>query len=236
VLAAADNLIIAGARRADAPLSNSGAAHLFIDDEQFGFWPEIEKLVPSDPGEYAEFGRSVAIEGDLAIIGAPEKTIGLSVGAAYVFAGLTGLDGPDCDLSGTPDACDIADGTAQDCNANGAPDSCDLADGASRDCNGNGIPEEGEARDCNANGAPDSCEIVDGDSTDYNGNGVPDDCECLADFSSNDEVDMLDLMFLLNVWCACADCPPACVGDVTEDCQVDILDLLAMLSSWGPCP
>jgi hypothetical protein len=48
----------------------------------------------------------------------------------------------DCNLNGTPDGQEIADGLAFDCNFNGVPDECDIGGGFSLDGNGNGIPDE----------------------------------------------------------------------------------------------
>ena len=81
----------------------------------------------------------------------------------------------DCNSNGTPDACDIAAGTAQDCNGDGTPDSCQLA---GHDCNSNGILDACEP-DCNANGIPNDCEIASG-APDCNSNGIPDSCEGAA--------------------------------------------------------
>ncbi|MEM7247817.1 MAG: IPTL-CTERM sorting domain-containing protein [Acidobacteriota bacterium] len=45
-------------------------------------WPEIRELVASDSEANDQFGASVAVEGDLAAVGAPEE---LGGGAAYLF-------------------------------------------------------------------------------------------------------------------------------------------------------
>ena len=53
-----------------------------------GVWNETQTLVASDGAAYNEFGWSLAIRGDLAVIGAINASIdgNLSQGAAYVFA------------------------------------------------------------------------------------------------------------------------------------------------------
>ncbi len=50
-------------------------------------WTQQAKLTASDGGEYYRFGHSVAVEGDVALIGAPESNVGgnPSQGAAYIF-------------------------------------------------------------------------------------------------------------------------------------------------------
>ena len=103
----------------------------------------------------------------------------------------------DCNSNGTPDVCDIAQGSSHDCNGNNVPDECDISSHASADCNSNGIPDDCElvANDCNANGVPDECDIAncppgnpacadcghDGRpdicDPDLDGDGIPDVCD-----------------------------------------------------------
>jgi len=96
----------------------------------------------------------------------------------------------DCNESGLPDPCDIAEGASLDLDSNGAPDECQP------DCNRNGRPDgldiaEGLSRDCNGTGIPDECEIANGSSKDQNVNSVPDECE--PDCNRNGVPDDLDL-------------------------------------------
>jgi MYXO-CTERM domain-containing protein len=64
---------------------NQGAAYVFV--RSGNLWSEQAKLTASDGGEYEQFGASVALEGDTAVIGADNATVGanLGQGAAYVF-------------------------------------------------------------------------------------------------------------------------------------------------------
>lgn len=71
----------------------SGAAYIFEKDASTGDWAEVQKLVASDPGQQDQFGYSVAISGDYALIGAAfedEDASGMntlgSAGSAYIFA------------------------------------------------------------------------------------------------------------------------------------------------------
>ncbi len=71
------------------PLCRSGAAYVFRYDGEL--WNEEQKLTPSDGQMQDEFGHSVAIEGDLAVVGArledeicPEDP-DCDSGAAYVY-------------------------------------------------------------------------------------------------------------------------------------------------------
>ncbi|MCP4688117.1 MAG: hypothetical protein GY859_08710 [Desulfobacterales bacterium] len=63
----------------------TGAAHVFERDGA-GVWEEAQKLLAGDGREYDDFGHSVAISGDLAIVGSYGKDTNASNdGAAYVF-------------------------------------------------------------------------------------------------------------------------------------------------------
>jgi hypothetical protein len=80
-VALSGNTVIAGAWQADPSASGSGAAYVFVEDGT-GSWSEQAKLGPSATGSNANFGRSVALEGDVAVVGAPRQS---SDGRAYVF-------------------------------------------------------------------------------------------------------------------------------------------------------
>ena len=82
---------IVGARNEDGAgdgLSSSGAAYVFERDDS-GTWHEVALLRASNAGSYDDFGRSVSIDGDQAIVGAlSEDGAGDGLtdsGAAYVF-------------------------------------------------------------------------------------------------------------------------------------------------------
>lgn len=59
-----------------------GAAYVFVHDGEN--WPQQQKLTASDAMPQDNFGRSVAINGDVAVIGAINA--GAAEGAAYIFA------------------------------------------------------------------------------------------------------------------------------------------------------
>ncbi len=64
-----------------------GAVYVFSDEN--GTWTQTQKLTASDGASGDNFGISIALDGDTAIIGAYDATVGnvpnLSQGAAYVF-------------------------------------------------------------------------------------------------------------------------------------------------------
>jgi uncharacterized lipoprotein NlpE involved in copper resistance len=65
--------------------SRQGAAYVFADSK--GTWGQTAKLVADDGAVYDNFGDSVALDGTLALCGAPGATVGGNQyqGAAYVF-------------------------------------------------------------------------------------------------------------------------------------------------------
>ena len=136
----------------------------------------------------------------------------------------------DCNWNGIPDYWDIKTGTSEDCQPNGIPDECDIGYYYwSDDWDGNGIPDECEA-DCNDNGYTDYFDILMGWSEDVNGDIIPDECQCIADITSDNMVDVEDLLAIIGYWGS--DGP---LGDVNQDGTVDVSDLLIVVGNWGPC-
>ncbi|MDG2053622.1 MAG: FG-GAP repeat protein, partial [Phycisphaerales bacterium] len=64
---------------------SSGSAYVYERDGQ-GNWSEAAKLIASDGAGYDNFGRSVAISGGYAVVGAPDDDDkGTNSGSAYIF-------------------------------------------------------------------------------------------------------------------------------------------------------
>ncbi len=78
---------VIGARYEDAGGSWAGAAYVFNKDNGgVDNWGEVKKIVASDAQASDDFGYSVSISGDYAIVGARyEDAGGGNAGAAYVF-------------------------------------------------------------------------------------------------------------------------------------------------------
>lgn len=109
------DLLIAGAWQSDFDakglnkMETSGAAYIF--ERNGGKWKEVQKIVPSDRAAHDEFGVSVAISGDNAIIGARAKTETTDpdsrayTGNAYIFSrkAAPGRVRPDGGVILTPD-------------------------------------------------------------------------------------------------------------------------------------
>ena len=72
--------ILVGASGAAAPYYRSGAVYTY--KRSGANWQFKGKISPNNPGNSANFGTSVSIEGDSALIGAPGQGIG---GRAYIF-------------------------------------------------------------------------------------------------------------------------------------------------------
>jgi hypothetical protein len=75
-----------GAFVADAAGLDSGAAYVYRYDATSGLWAEDDKLVPADGAASDYFGESVALDGEVLLVGADsEDDNGAEAGAAYVF-------------------------------------------------------------------------------------------------------------------------------------------------------
>ena len=79
--------IIAGAFMDDTTYGNDGSAYIFRYDSRIKKqWVLESKLVAASPRPQATFGRTVAIDGDLAVIGAPlDGTVGSASGLVHIF-------------------------------------------------------------------------------------------------------------------------------------------------------
>ncbi len=76
-----------GALKEDAGGTNAGAAYVFDRDEGGADnWGQVTKLTASDTHAFDFFGTSVAVSGDITVVGAESEDTGASnAGSAYVF-------------------------------------------------------------------------------------------------------------------------------------------------------
>jgi hypothetical protein len=233
-VAASGDAILVGAPQDDDDGLYSGSVYVYRHDGSG--WVEEDKLASADATANAYFGRSVALRGARALVGAPGQVGG--EGKAYTFtlggsswseeaqlsaagAVFLGHSG-DLDDAGAVVGAPLSNnppsplaglayvfGLFDDCNGNGTPDDEDIATGTSQDCNTNGIPDECEP-DCNGNGVPDDCDIGSGTSQDCNGNGVPDECDITAGTSQDCNANGIP-----------DECEPDCNGNgVPDDCDI----------------
>ena len=88
-VAISGDYVVVGAHREDSGGADSGAAYIYARNEGgTDNWGEVVKLTASSPEINAQFGYSVAIDGDYAVVGVLyEDGGGLAVdrGAAYVY-------------------------------------------------------------------------------------------------------------------------------------------------------
>ncbi|MBK8557841.1 MAG: HYR domain-containing protein [Lewinellaceae bacterium] len=81
--------LLVGKPNDDADGPDAGAAYVYNQNMGgSGNWGEVGKLVANDGAAGNNFGASVAIDGQLAVVGAPnEDTKGINAGAIYIFDG-----------------------------------------------------------------------------------------------------------------------------------------------------
>ena len=86
-VAVSGTLAIVGAPFDDDKGSSSGSAYLFAQNAGgLNQWGQIQKLTAADGTDDVEFGKAVAIKGDLAVVGAArDHARGIYSGSAYAF-------------------------------------------------------------------------------------------------------------------------------------------------------
>ena len=85
-VAISGDLVVVGAYGNDAAGSDSGSVYVFRTTNGGASWTETAKLVASDGAKWEYFGRSVAISGDLVVVGAvADDDDDSNPGSAYVF-------------------------------------------------------------------------------------------------------------------------------------------------------
>ena len=82
------NMVLVGAPLDDDDANaraNQGAAYVF--ERSGGAWTETKKLTHSTPAAHDTFGEDVALVGDVAVVGAPQRKVGADdgEGSVYVF-------------------------------------------------------------------------------------------------------------------------------------------------------
>ncbi|KAH8068715.1 hypothetical protein JL721_6578 [Aureococcus anophagefferens] len=99
-VAVSGDLVVVGAKYNDAAGSWSGSAYVFRTTNDGASWTETAKLVACDAAAYDYFGTSVAVSGDLVVVGADKNNdAGSDSGSAYVFRTTNGAVTPTCGSS-----------------------------------------------------------------------------------------------------------------------------------------
>ena len=113
--------------------SNSGSAYVFV--RSGGVWTEQQNLTANDGAAGDNFGYSVAVSGDTAVIGAVgDDDQGTNSGSAYVFTLMNKANGEACAAGSECASAFCADGVCCNtaCDA-GTCDACSIAAGAASD-------------------------------------------------------------------------------------------------------
>ena len=226
--------VLIGATFGDGPNGfNTGAAYVFqFNGKQ---WIEQQKLTASDGGFSDQFGRSVSLSGQTAIVGAPlDDDYANGSGSSYIYT-FVGAE--------WSETAKLRYEETEGVHAFGISVSTD-GQHAIAGASFTTVDEQAEAgaayiygglSDCNENGELDLCDIEDEFSTDENNNGIPDECEPPGrpwDLDDDATVGASDLLWLLMQWGTNPNGPP----DFDGDGIVGASDLLALLANWGPCP
>ena len=234
------DVALVGAPRHDAGgVPDAGAAYLFRYNSEGAQWVQEEELIASEPSPEDGLGKSVSVNGNVAVVGAPLSDAGaFTAGAVYIYSydpansGWTEqarLESADLEVGDFFGGRVWLDGDRAIVGA--ATDDDDGSESGSAYIFGG-------LGDCNENGELDLCDIADGFSPDENNNGIPDECEippCPGDLDGSNDVGVKDLLFLVGAW---GPCPPKgdCPADFDGSSNVDVKDLLILLGAWGPCP
>ncbi len=123
-VAVAGDTAVIGARSDDGADTNSGSVYVFTRSD--GIWTEVAKLTASDGVVGDEFGFSVALAGDTAVIGAngdDDDVAGPNSGSAYVFS-LGGDSDGDGVLDNDDNCPTVFNPDQLDTNVDGFGDAC----------------------------------------------------------------------------------------------------------------
>jgi hypothetical protein len=245
-VAISGNTIIVG--EPDSDSSPTGRAYVFVYSST---WSHQATLAPTTTGD-DHFGTSVAIQGDVAVVGDPS-----SFRRAYVFSrdGTTWLSptvvqgcdtevgndfgksveiGTDRIVVGAPGV-DTGAGAAYvfDLEDDEWTEVAKLfaCDGAEGYLFGSAVTIDGRIV---AVGAPENDEAATSQGQSYNYSGVA-PCRCEGDLNGSGTVTGTDLAILLSAWGACSNCS-SCPEDIDGNCVVGGTDLGLLLGDWGRCP
>ena len=255
-VAIGDGVMIVGSPADDDNGNISGSAYVFRYDADGKKWIEEAKLLASDGVEEDQLGWSVALRGDLAVVGANRgHEQGVEVGSAYVFRfdpkTLTWIEeekllAADVTVGWFGSAVAIG----EDLVVAGAPGSA-----------GNG-PNEGAAYLFRRRGTMwlEEAKFFGSDGTtwgyfglslavtgdrlfvgaphnddngEWSGSAYMFDLEpSPGDLDCDGSVGVKDMLIMLGNWGRCGDCDD-CPADLDRDCSVGVKDLLILLGNWG---
>ena len=216
----------------------SGSAYIYRFNPSLSEWTEEAKLLASDRSSFDQFGISVAISGDAAIVGAwGHDDNGPGSGSAYIYR-----FNPDTsewleELKLLPSDGAEADFFGVSVSINRTPGNEIAIVGA--DWNDDNGEKSGSVYifrdffyisrlfgDCNSNGINDLHDLfLNLTSSDCNDNGIPDECDIVSGLSLDADMNSIP-----------DDCQASFPPDTNGDGAVNVTDLLALFAAWGPCP
>jgi len=225
-VAISGDIAVAGAHYENG---STGSAYVFM--EPMGGWAnmtENAKLIASDGAGSDHFGSGVAVEGDVAVIGAQyDDDNGSNSGSAYVFGNLS-----DCDDDNILDICESdsdGDGTIDDCDncpdesnpgqedsdGDGRGDPCD-------NCPDDYNPDQANSDEDSLGDVCDNCPFVENeDQADCDGDGIGDACD--DDIDGDGVPNGSDVCPYTSFCEVLADGRPRL--DMNSDCEVNGLDI-----------
>jgi hypothetical protein len=220
---------IVGARQANIGANNnSGAVYIFRRDG--AVWTQEAKLTATDAATNDQFGVSVGIAGNHAIVGAwQDADAGRNTGSAYAFERMGTSWTQMLKLrEGIPASLDDF-GFSVAIGGNFALTGIPGDDGVGARSGSANL--YGVAGDCNRNGIADVCDILGGVALDRDNDGVPDDCPLWGDFDRDGDIDLRDLREFQNCFAGMSQPTlPACtVFDIEPDADVDTTDSRRLL-------
>ena len=248
---------IVGTWRDDDNGSSSGSAYLF--DTTTG--RQLFKLLPNDGATFDGFGRSVAISGETAIVGAPyDDDNGFLSGSAYLFDTTTGRqnakllpdDGAAVDVFGLSvaitDTTTIVGALADDDNGSlsGSAYLFDTTTGRqiAKLLPNDGAEFDGFGRSVAISGATGKQTAIigafqDDDNGTNSGSAYLFDAaaagKCPWDVNGDGVVNHHDILEVVHNLGLCDD-PDNCPWDVNGDGVVDGADVAEVATHFGPCP
>jgi hypothetical protein len=227
--------VLVGAPQDDDLGDDSGSAYIF--EMPPGGWvnmTETVKLTAVGGVASENFGESVSIVADMALIGLPQYwSGGIGAGCAFVFDGSSWVE----EARLLPSDGEAYDGYAHSLCLSGDH----VVIGATEwDYNPGGVQGRvvgamyvfAYLSDCNSNDVLDVCDVVDGTLHDDDGDGTPDECECIGDLDGDGDIDLTDLAILLAHY-GMASGAQYEDGDLDGDEDVDLTDLAMLLSVYG---
>ena len=221
--------LVVGATLLDAAGVDSGAA--FHYDLAVSGASLRATLLPPAGSTGAQFGFSVATDGNSVVVGAPGLNVGGQLrGGAFLYLGTPTLNGILAPVTSTSM---LLTGTRVAMVASSVIASAPTAASGVITSAGR-LYVLDRTRDCNASGVPDAIEIANGSLVDGNGDGIPDSCQCVADITGDRFVNAADLSVLLGFWGSTN--PPLPSVDINRDGIVGAADLSVLLGAWGACP